>query len=101
VQTLAVPAVSSREPNIEELAQFHSYVYFTSIDPARNRYRFYTLTWQPGLLGEVSLVRSWGRLGGRGRFCSRVYNSSAEAQKEIARLIERRIKRGYRPVAVV
>ena len=98
MQTLAVPVVSSREPTIEELVQFHSYVYFTSIDPARNRYRFYTLTWQHGLWGEVSLVRSWGRIGGRGRSCSHIYEDQSAGQKEAARLVTRRLQRGYQAI---
>jgi predicted DNA-binding WGR domain protein len=98
VQTLAVPVVSSREPNIEELSQFQYYIHFTSIDPAQNRYRFYTLTWQPGLWEEVSLVRSWGRIGRRGRCCVRIYASRADAQADIFRLIRHRLRRGYERV---
>ena len=34
------------EVPIEELAQFQHYVHFVSRDPAKNRARFYLLSWQ-------------------------------------------------------
>jgi predicted DNA-binding WGR domain protein len=37
------------------------------IDPAKNAYRFYTLSLEPTLFGDVALVRRWGRIGTRGR----------------------------------
>jgi predicted DNA-binding WGR domain protein len=95
MQILDVPSVSSREPNIEELSQFQCYVYFTGVDPARNRYRFYTLTWQPGLWDEVSLVRSWGRIGRRGRSCSHVFDERVIGCEAVAHLIAQRLRRGY------
>jgi predicted DNA-binding WGR domain protein len=82
----------------EKLAQFTQYVRFASIDPSRNRYRFYTLTWQPGLWNEVSLVRNWGRIGRRGRSCSHLYDDQGAGQKEAARLIARRLQRGYQAI---
>jgi predicted DNA-binding WGR domain protein len=98
VQTLAVPVVSSREPDIEGLAQFQEYIRFTSIDPAKNRYRIYTLTWHPELWGGVALVRAWGRIGGKSRFCSQNYLTREEALQEVDQLIKRRLKRGYQLV---
>jgi predicted DNA-binding WGR domain protein len=37
------------------------------IDPTRNMARFYVLDVQPDLFGCILLVKSWGRVGGRGR----------------------------------
>ena len=51
---------------VEEVARCACRVRFVSLDPAKNRARFYTITWQPALWGGGALVRRWGRLGGRG-----------------------------------
>lgn len=37
------------------------------IEPERNMARFYVLTLEPTLFGEVAVMRHWGRLGTRGR----------------------------------
>ncbi|MBI1742752.1 WGR domain-containing protein [Candidatus Acetothermia bacterium] len=38
-----------------------------SIDPANNRFRFYTLSLSVDLWGEPFLVQHWGRIGSKGR----------------------------------
>jgi predicted DNA-binding WGR domain protein len=81
--------------DIARFGQFRHYIHFTSIDPTRNRYRFYTLTWQYGLWDEVSLVRNWGRIGGRGRSCSHIFDGRGIGYEVAARLIARRLRRGY------
>ncbi len=40
----------------EQLAQFEQYVRFVSCDPQQNRQRFYVLSWQRLLHGELVLV---------------------------------------------
>ena len=42
-------------------------LYLERIYPSRNMARFYAMSVQPPLFGEVSLVRRWGRIGARGR----------------------------------
>jgi predicted DNA-binding WGR domain protein len=78
-----------------ELAQFQHYVRFVSLNPAKNRRRFYHLSWQVSLDGATALVCRWGRLGTQGR--SRVLSlpERLEAQPTLERLIRRRLKRGY------
>ena len=83
---------------IEELARFRGRVRFVSVDPERNRARFYTLTWQPALWGGGAIVRTWGRLGGPGRAMTAFYPDRASAQASVERLIRRRLRRGYRVV---
>ena len=63
---------------VEELVRFQHYVRFVSLNPAKNRARFYLLSWQISLEGDTALVCTWGRLGTQGR--SRVV-SSLTAQK--------------------
>ncbi|OGQ89556.1 MAG: hypothetical protein A2289_07210 [Deltaproteobacteria bacterium RIFOXYA12_FULL_58_15] len=41
-------------------------MYFRSIEPSRNRYRWYALGLQPDLFGGVNLVHQWGRIGNKG-----------------------------------
>ena len=47
--------------------QIGEVIRLTSIEPRKNRFRFYTLSWQRDLFGGVALVRTYGRLGTSGR----------------------------------
>ncbi len=88
-----------RDPgSTDEIVQFQCRVRFESRDPAKNRARFYTLTWQPALWGGGALVRSWGRLGSSGRSLTTFYPDRASAQERIDRLIRHRLRRGYHVV---
>ncbi|TIU14242.1 MAG: WGR domain-containing protein, partial [Mesorhizobium sp.] len=42
-------------------------VHLQRIDPNCNMARFYALSVQPTLFGEVSLIRNWGRIGTSGQ----------------------------------
>ena len=84
---------------VEEVGQFQCRVRFVSLDPAKNRARFYTITWQPALWGGGAIVRRWGRLGEPGRALTTFYEDRASAQEVVERLIRRRLQRGYRVVA--
>ena len=89
----------TEEPSPQVLAQFEQYVRFVSQDPAKNRRRFYLLSWQSTLDGETALVCSWGRLGAHGRSHTIFYSDRAEVQETLVRLIKRRLKRGYHVTA--
>ncbi len=45
---------------------FQQFARFERVDHALNCARFYVLSWQPLLWGEIALVRSWGRIGSQG-----------------------------------
>jgi len=66
------------------------------IDPARNMARFYLLCLQPTLFGEVSVVRSWGRIGTAG--CSKVesHATGEGAFAALGKLEAAKLRRGYR-----
>jgi predicted DNA-binding WGR domain protein len=66
------------------------------IDPARNKARFYCLSLQPTLFGEVSVVRAWGRIGTRGRMKIDSFPSGEGASAALARIEKIKRKRGYR-----
>jgi predicted DNA-binding WGR domain protein len=71
---------------------------FVSVDPAKRRFRFYELRWQPTLWGGVALVRAWGRLGAPGRWHAGKYPDRDAAQGDVERAVRRRLRRGYRLV---
>jgi hypothetical protein len=45
------------------VTEFRAYARFVSVDTAKNRFRFYALTRQPGLWGGGALIHTWGRIG--------------------------------------
>ena len=49
------------------------------IDPDRNMARFYSMSVQPNLFGEWTLLREWGRIGKAGRLVSGRFASEREA----------------------
>ena len=74
--------------------------YFERIDPGQNMARFYALWTQPTLFGEVSLIRNWGRIGTRGRQLVESFGDETEAGQALARMAERKRRRGYRAPGV-
>lgn len=66
-------------PPPAELPPFRSFIRLESIDPSRNRARFYALAWQPTLWGEEALRCTWGRLGTLGRSHVTVYADETQA----------------------
>lgn len=79
----------------EELSQFKHYVRFVSRDPAKNRERFYLLTWQSTLHSDKALVCTWGRLGTLGRSLVVFFAADTPVESRLERLIRRRLRRGY------
>lgn len=75
----------------------HFRLYVERIEPEKNMARFYALTVQPTLFGEVSLVRCWGRIGTRGQRQVHVFNEEKRAIRLFLELILKKRKRGYRP----
>ncbi len=80
-------------------ASFAAYVQLRSVDPDRNRDRSYTLTWQPGLIGDGALVRCWGRTGGAERTRVDYYPDRARAQAHVEAILRQRLRHGYRVLA--
>ncbi|MBY4593850.1 MULTISPECIES: WGR domain-containing protein [Rhizobium] len=71
-------------------------LYIERIDPSKNMARFYALSIEPNLFGETSLVRSWGRIGSRGRQKIHVFDNEAKAVVLLLTLLRRKRSRGYR-----
>ncbi|MCT7377106.1 WGR domain-containing protein [Chelativorans salis] len=69
----------------------------TRIDPARNMARFYLLSLEPTLLGQIALRRNWGRIGTWGRQRLELHDDAQAARQAQARLLAEKLRKGYRP----
>ena len=72
-----------------------STIYLESIDPKRNRHRWYRIEAEVTLFGGV-VRREWGRVGQKGRRIERDIESYQEAIFQIKRIMDVRKKHGYR-----
>lgn len=70
--------------------------HFRRIEAATNMARFYILSLEPTLFGDVAVFRHWGRIGTRGRQATTFHTSLADAQVALERQVARRHQRGYR-----
>lgn len=68
-------------------------------DPQHNMARFYVLSVEPTLFGDVALVREWGRWGQGGRRRLDLFRGTDEAAEALEDWLLRKTKRGYRVVA--
>ena len=72
----------------------------TQIDPARNRYRYYSISIQPGLF-EVSVQRRWGRVGYHPRERDAFFGDFKAAVSYANHLYRSKTRRGYREQATL
>lgn len=66
------------------------------IDLSANMARFYALSLENSLFGDILLVRRWGRIGTHGRIRFDWFDTLAEAASELARIAAIKARRGYR-----
>lgn len=66
------------------------------VDHTQNMARFYVVQIEHSLFGETALIRSWGRLNTRGRVRIDLFGSMGEAEVVRARLVTKKLVRGYR-----
>ena len=85
----------------EKASAFTAYARFVSVDSTVNCFRFYSLTWQPSLLGGGVLIRSWGRIGTKGRSLATTYPDRQEAQELVDHTVRRRLQHGYQVVDAI
>ena len=69
-----------------------------SLDPSRNRARFYLLQWHPTLWDDVALVGVWGRIGSRRQAKVLLHAPTPQVDATVARLVRRRLQHGYQLV---
>ncbi|WFU45772.1 WGR domain-containing protein (plasmid) [Bradyrhizobium sp. CB82] len=72
-------------------------VHLRRIDAARNMRRFYLLSLQPTLFGDVAVVRNWSRISTNGQTMMQTFDDSARADEAFDRLKRTKRRRGYAP----
>ncbi len=70
-------------------------VHLTRIDEHANMRRFYRLSVQPGLFGDWSLIREWGRIGTGGQSMTEFFDFEGAAAAAGAKLCRLKRRRGY------
>ena len=70
-------------------------IYLESIDPKRNRHRWYRIDAELTLFGGV-VRREWGRVRQKGRGVQHDIESYQEAVLQIKRIMDVRKKHGYK-----
>lgn len=74
---------------------YHLYVERT--DPTRNMARFYAMSIEPTLFGDVCLTRRWGRIGAQGQVMRHSFQREEDAVDVFLDLLRQKRGRGYRP----
>ena len=69
-------------------------------DPACNMARYYVLSLDESLFGDIALVREWGRLGHRPHRRVELHASPDKAEEALEHWLARKKRRGYATVAV-
>lgn len=72
-------------------------IYLERHDPDQNMHRFYQLFVTPGLLGDWSLVREWGRVGSPGTVRKDWFDTEPEALEAAVKVFDAKKKKGYQP----
>ena len=70
-------------------------VHLIRVNPELNMARFYGIELQPTLFGEMSVLRSWGRIGTQGRGMMVTYEDRAQASEALVKLDKQKRRRGY------
>jgi len=59
--------------------------------------RYYCVNVLPNLFGDISVLRTWGRIGTHGRTSVETYATAGEAETAAVRTVRRKVRRGYTP----
>ncbi len=73
-------------------------VHLVHVDPDVNMARFYGIELRPTLFGEVSVLRTWGRIGTYGQAMMVTYDDETQACEALQKLEKQKRRRGYVPV---
>ena len=72
-------------------------LYVERTDFSKNLARFYAMSIEPTLFGDICLTRRWGRIGADGQSKKHSFSGEAEAVQLFLELLRERRSRGYRP----
>jgi predicted DNA-binding WGR domain protein len=70
-------------------------VHLHRVNAEANMARFYHVDVAPTLFGEVSVLRSWGRIGTHGRTSVETWVTPVEAETAAAQTLRQKAQRGY------
>lgn len=73
-------------------------IYLERHDPDKNLHRFYQMFVAPGVFGDWSLVREWGRVGSSGTVRKDWFDNEEEAREAGQKLQAIKEKKGYRSI---
>lgn len=74
----------------------HRTILLHRIDATRNMARFYALSIEPSLFGDLALTRRWGRIGTFGSQIIELHADRNTAMLALRRYESMKRKRGYR-----
>lgn len=77
------------------------YLYVERTNASRNMARYYAMSIEPNLFGDICLLRKWGRIGSKGQMMVHRFCREEEAVELFLDLLRQKRKRGYRPRAVI
>ncbi|MBX4967765.1 WGR domain-containing protein [Rhizobium binae] len=72
-------------------------LYVERSDVTKNMARYYAMSIEPNLFGDVSLLRRWGRIGTKGQMRIHHFGREEEAVRLFLNLLLQKRKRGYGP----
>ncbi len=72
-------------------------LYVERLDPSRNMARYYAMSIEPNLFGDICLLRKWGRIGTKGQMMVHHFGQEEDAVRLFLDLLRQKRKRGYRP----
>ncbi|MBX5241977.1 WGR domain-containing protein [Rhizobium sp. NLR22b] len=73
------------------------HLYVERSDASRNMARYYVMSIEPNLFGDICLLRKWGRIGTKGQMMVHHFGREEEAVRLFLDLLRQKRKRGYRP----
>lgn len=76
-------------------------LYVERTDETRNMARFYAMTIEPNLFGEICLTRRWGRIGAQGQVKVQHFARERDAVVAFLDLLRQKKSRGYRAMQSV
>ncbi|MBZ9739769.1 MULTISPECIES: WGR domain-containing protein [unclassified Mesorhizobium] len=74
-------------------------LYVERTDPTKNMARFYAMSIEATLFGDVCLTRRWGRIGARGQAIQHHFKKEEDAVRLFLELLRNKRGRGYGPQA--
>jgi predicted DNA-binding WGR domain protein len=82
---------------ITVMIQNNFQLHLVRVDPERNMARFYAITLERSLFGDVTINRRWGRVGTKGRNRLDRFVSEQEALNHFLLVLRKKRARGYHP----